>query len=77
MENKIWCEEYKDYYGNSDPKYGGILTDLYTLPAGTKFEVANGLWTGEKLDDNHILVHSPSGKHKVRLTKDYHSLYLL
>ena len=42
MENKIWCEEYKDYYGNPDPKYGGKLTDLRTLPVGTKFHVANG-----------------------------------
>jgi hypothetical protein len=41
-DNKLWCEEYRDYYGNSDPQYGGILTDLYTFPVGTKFFVANG-----------------------------------
>jgi hypothetical protein len=44
--NRLWCEEYKDYYGNSDPQYGGRLTDLYTLPVGTKFFVANGWWSG-------------------------------
>ena len=75
-DNKLWCEEYKDYYGNSDPKYGGILTDLRTLETGTEFHVANGWWTGEKLEGDFILVHSPSGKIKVKLTEEYHSLYL-
>ena len=76
MENKIWCEEYKDYYGNPDPQYGGTLTDLRTLSAGTKFEVANGWWTGEKLEGDYILVYAPDGKRKVKLTKECHSLYL-
>ena len=74
--DRLWCEEYKDYYGNSDPKYGGKLTDLCTLPAGTKFHVANGYWNGEKLDDDYILVHAPTGDRKVKLTEQYHSLYL-
>lgn len=76
MENKIWCEEYKDYYGNSDPKYGGILTDLYTLPVGTKFFVTNGLWEGEKVSYTHILVHAPTEDTIVELSDKYHSLYL-
>lgn len=76
MENKRWCEEYKDYYGNSDPQYGGKLTDLYTLPVGTKFFVANGLWEGERLSDNRILVHAPKEDIVVELTDEYHSLYL-
>lgn len=76
VDNKIWCEEYKDYYGNSDPTYGGKLTDLYTLPVGTKFHVANGYWDGEKLEDDYILVHAPTGDRKVKLTEEYHSLYL-
>ena len=75
-KDKLWCEEYKDYYGNSDQQYGGILTDLYTLPVGTKFSVANGWWEGEKLEGNYILVYAPSGKRKVQLTEQYHSLYL-
>ena len=74
--NKLWCEEYKDYYGNSDPEYGGILTDLRELPVGTKFFVANGLWEGEILPDNHILVHAPNEDLVVELTDKYHSLYL-
>ena len=76
MEDKVWCEEYKDYYGNPDPKYGGRLTDLRDLEAGTEFEVANGGWTGEKLEGDYILVHAPSGNRKVWLTEEYHSLYL-
>lgn len=74
--NKLWCEEYGDYYGNSDPKYGGTLTDLLTLPEGTKFFVANGWWEGEVLSDNRILIHAPDGDRVVKLTDNHHSLYL-
>ena len=76
MKNKLWCAEYNDYYGNSDPQYGGILTDLYTLPVGTKFFVANGCWEGEKLEGDYILVHAPKEDRVVKLTDKYHSLYL-
>ncbi len=75
-KNKLWCEEYRDYYGNSDPQYGGKLTDLNTLPAGTKFFVANGCWEGEKLEGDYILVHAPKEDKVVKLTDKYHSLYL-
>ena len=75
-DNKFWCEEYRDYYGNSDPKYGGILTDLRKLPVGTKFFVANGWWEVEKLEDDCILVHAPTGDRIVKLTDEHHSLYL-
>lgn len=74
--NKLWCEEYKDYYGNSDPKYGGVLTDLRKLPIGTKFFVANGWWEGKVLSENRILVHAPKEDRIVELTDNYHSLYL-
>ena len=73
---KIWCEEYKDYYGNSDPKYGGVLTDLRTLPEGTEFFVANGWWHGKILSDNRILIYMPYGEKVAELTDKYHSLYL-
>ena len=75
-DNKLWCEEYKDYYGNSDPKYGGILTDLRKLPVGTKFVVANGWWTGEILSDNRILIYGPVDKFIGELTDEHHSFYL-
>lgn len=75
-ENKLWCEEYHDYYGNSHPLYGGTLTDLRKLPVGTKFFVANGWGEGEVLSDNRILVHSPTGDVVDELTDDNHSLYL-
>ena len=75
-DNKFWCEEYRDYYGNSDPQYGGKLTDLRELSVGTKFFVANGFWEGEKLEDNRMLVHGPTGDFIVELTDKYHSLYL-
>ena len=74
--NRIWCEEYNDYYGNSHPEYGGILTDLRKLPVGTNFFVANGWWEGEILSDNRILVHAPSDDLIVKLTDKYHALYL-
>lgn len=78
MENneKQWCEEYKDYYGNPDPKYGGKLTDLRTLPDDTEFHVANGWWSGKKLSGNRILVYAPDGQKVVELTEEHHSLYL-
>ena len=77
MDNdKVWCEEYKDYYGNSDPDYGGILTDLRKLPIGTKFLVANGCWEGEILSDNCILVHAPDRDFASKLTDEHHSCYL-
>jgi hypothetical protein len=75
-DNKLWCAEYRDYYGNSDPQYGGKLTDLRTLKAGTKFSVANGWWEGEKLEDDYILVYAPGEDRRVKLTEEYHSLYL-
>ena len=75
-KDKIWCDEYQDYYGNSDPQYGGKLTDLRTLATGTKFFVANGWLEGEKLEDNCILVQAPTGDRIVKLTEEYHSLYL-
>ncbi len=75
-DNKLWCEEYEDYYGNSDPQYGGALTDLRTLPVGTKFFVANGWWEGEILSDNRILVHEPTKDRVVQLTDKHHAWYL-
>ena len=77
MNERIWCEEYQDYYGNSDPKYGGVLTDLRTLQAGTEFSVANGLWNGKIISNNKILVYTPSGEKEVELSDNYHSLYLI
>ena len=74
--SNLWCEEYKDYYGNPDPIYGGILTDLRTIPVGMKFHVANGWWDGEKLEDDYILIHAPGGDRKVKLTEQHHALYL-
>ena len=74
--NKLWCEEYKDYYGNLNPTYGGVLTDLRTLPAGTEFYVTNGCWNGKVLSDSRILVCCPTGDFIAELTDKYHSLYL-
>ena len=74
--NKLWCEEYGDYYGNSDPKYGGTLTDLRKLSVGTKFFVANGWWRGEILSDNRILIHAPTEDIILKLTDKQHSFYL-
>jgi hypothetical protein len=74
--DKLWCEEYKDFYGNSDPNYGGVLTDLRTLPVGTEFYVTNGAWYGEILSDNRILIHGLKTDGIVELTDNHHSLYI-
>ena len=71
-----WCEEYQDYYGNSHPEYGGILTDLRTLPVGTEFYVANGAWHGKTLSDNRILIHGLKADAIVAFTDEHHSLYI-
>lgn len=74
--NKLWCKEYNDYYGNTDPQYGGILTDLRKLPIGTVFHVANGCWDGEILSDDRILVYGINDTFIRKLTDEHHSLYL-
>ena len=74
--NKLWCEEYKDYYGNSDREYGGTLTDLRKLPVGTNFFVANGCWEGKVLSDDRILIYAPGDFFIAELTDEHHSLYL-
>lgn len=37
----------KENLGKRDPQYGGVLTELSTLAAGTTFFVCNGGWEGE------------------------------
>ena len=36
--------------GKPDPEYGGVLTDISTLPVGTTFYVKNGAWYGKIVD---------------------------
>lgn len=38
--------------GKTDPQYGGVLTDVNTLPVGTQFFVCNGCWWGEIREEN-------------------------
>ena len=38
--------------GKKDPKYGGILTDVSTLPVGTYFYVTNGCWRGRIVEQD-------------------------
>lgn len=40
-------EYSKENLGKRDPQYGGVLTELSTLTAGTTFFVCNGSWEGE------------------------------
>lgn len=42
----------KEYEGKPDPKYGGIVTNVYKLPVGTTFHVMNGAWTGKICQDD-------------------------
>lgn len=76
MTDKIWCEEYQDYYGKSHPNYGGVLTDLRKLPIGKEFFVNNGCWYGKMLADGKMLIYCPTGDFIVELTDKYHSLYI-
>lgn len=42
-----YCQEN---VGRTDPTYGGVLTDISTLPVGTTFFVCNGAWYGRIVD---------------------------
>lgn len=75
-KNGEWCEQYNDYYGNTSQEYGGTLTDLFTLPVGKKFYVANGCYDATIIVDEHgdkcVLTCCTCFK----LTKENHSLYI-
>ena len=38
--------------GKTDPRYGGVLTDISKLPVGTEFLVRNGYWPGRIVSNN-------------------------
>lgn len=71
-----WCEQYDDYYGNTDPKYGGVLTDLFGLPVGQSFYVTNGCYDATIVVDEHgdkcVLTCCTCTK----LTEDDHFVYI-
>lgn len=71
-----WCEQYKDYYGNTHPKYGGTLTDLFSLPVGTSFYVCNGCYDAMITVDEHGDKCIVTCCSCVKLTKENHSLYI-
>lgn len=71
-----WCEEYKCFYGESHEVYGGKLVDLYNLPVGTFFNVANGAWDGVIGYDNDGDKCVVTGHSSIKLTSQHHSLYL-
>lgn len=75
-KNGEWCELYKDYYGNTDPKYGGTLTDLFSLPVGYSFYVTNGCYEATIIVDEHGDKCISTCKTCIKLTEDYHSLYI-
>lgn len=43
--------------GETDPQYGGVVTDIRTLPDMTAFYVCNGSWTGTKMPDNTVYIN--------------------
>ena len=71
-----WCEQYNDYYGNSDPIYGGKLTDLYNLPVGTWFNVANGAYNAHIGYNEHGDKCIVTDVNCIKLTPKFHSLYI-
>lgn len=75
-KNGEWCEQYNDFYGNTDPQYGGTLTDLFTLPIGKKFYVANGCYDATIIVDEHGDKCVLTGCTCIKLTKENHSSYI-
>ena len=49
--------------GETDPEYGGTITDISALPVGTTFWVCNGCWYGE--------ICQKGGKKTVQVFEDY------
>lgn len=72
-----WCEKCHDYYGNTHPIYGGVLTDLRNLPVGTEFLCMNGSWVGKIGYDNKGHKTVIIGKDEKTLTEEVHALYIL
>lgn len=71
-----WCEQYNDYYGNTHPKYGGVLTDLFSLPVDCSFYVTNGCYDATITVDEHGDKCIMTDRSCVKLTKSNHSLYI-
>lgn len=74
-----WCKEYSAEYGSVHPEYGGVLTDLYSLPFGSCFFCTNGNWYGyigcDKHGDKTVFTDNENVE-PVKLTSDKHSLYI-
>lgn len=75
-KNGEWCEQYNDYYGNTHPRYGGTLTDLFGLPVGYSFYVTNGCYDATIVVDEHGDKCISTCCSCVKLTEDYHSMYI-
>lgn len=71
-----WCEEYNDYYGNTHPKYGGTLTDLFGLPVGCSFYVTNGCYDAIIEVDEHGDKCVSTCCTCDKLTEACHSMYI-
>lgn len=71
-----WCEQYNDYYGNTHPEYGGILTNLFRLPVGYNFYVTNGCYDATIVVNEHGDKCILAAYTCVKLTKEHHSLYI-
>lgn len=49
--------------GETNPEYGGTITDISTLPVGATFWVCNGCWYGK--------IGLKNGKKTVQVFEDY------
>ena len=47
--------------GKKDTEYGGVLTDLASLPIGTSFYVCNGIWRGRIVEIDGKRAVKPDG----------------
>lgn len=75
-KNGDFCEQYNDYYGNTHPKYGGILTDLRGLDIGTQIYVCNGCYNAVICADKHGDKCIMTDYTCVKLTKNHNAAYI-
>ena len=61
---------YSERIGQKDEDYGGTITDMMTLPVGTKFYVHNGAWNGEIVEKNKAKCIKIKGQGTIKIDKE-------
>lgn len=71
-----YCEQYNTSYGSTHSVYGGVLTDLFSLPIGTHFHCTNGDWDGIIWYNNKGNKCVITGKNMVEINENNKNLYI-